>query len=140
MRTEPRKPRYPNPPHHIKRIKRLVFGLYALALLTPASAWAHAYLVKAIPAQRAVVYSAPAHVQLWFNERLEPRFCTVSVVDAGGKPVDLGNPEVAADNPKELSVGVKPLSAGVYTVQFRVLSVDGHVVENRFTFTVRERR
>lgn len=115
-------------------------ALLACALLGPAPAWAHAYLVKAIPAQRAVVFTPPSQVRLWFNERLEPKFCTVSVRDAAGKPVDLGDAHVAADNPKQLMVGLKPLVAGVYHVQFRVLSVDGHVVENQYTFTVRERR
>lgn len=123
------------------RVSRLIsrIALFTLAL-APLGAWAHAYLVKAIPAQRAVVYAAPARVQLWFNERLEPKFCSASVLDADGKPVDAGDAQVAVDNPKQLVVGVKPLNPGVYTVQFRVLSVDGHVVEDKYTFTLRERR
>jgi methionine-rich copper-binding protein CopC len=36
-----------------------------------------------------------------------------------------------------MSVGVPPLPAGPYTVKYRVLSVDGHVVEAQFNFTVR---
>ena len=31
-------------------------------------------------------------------------------------------------------------SPGIYTVKFRALSVDGHVVESQFPFTVRESR
>jgi methionine-rich copper-binding protein CopC len=33
-----------------------------------------------------------------------------------------------------------PLKPGRYTVSFRVLSVDGHVVESRLSFTVKDRR
>ena len=110
-------------------------GLLAGAL-SASGAWAHAYLVKAIPAQRAVVFAPPARVVLWFNERLEPRFCTMTVADAAGKSVDRGDPQVPGDNPKQLTVGLQPLTPGVYTVQFRVLSVDSHVVADQFTFKV----
>lgn len=108
--------------------------------LAPGPAFAHAYLVKALPVQRAVVFSPPDRVDLWFNERLEAAFCTLQVLDASGKPVDKGDMQVANDDPKHLSVGLNPLSAGVYTVKFRVLSVDGHVVTNQFSFTVRGSR
>jgi copper resistance protein C len=108
--------------------------------LAPAPAVAHAYLVKAQPAQRAVVFAPPQSVQLWFNERLEAAFCTLQVVDAADKPVDKRDMQVAPDDAKHLSVGLNPLSPGVYTVKFRVLSVDGHVVTNQFSFTVRGNR
>jgi methionine-rich copper-binding protein CopC len=29
---------------------------------------------------------------------------------------------------------------GLYTVKYRVLSVDGHIVDNRFSFTVKGQR
>jgi len=114
--------------------------LLALCLFSPAPAFAHAYLVKAVPAQRTTVFQAPARVQLWFNERLEAKFCTVTVTDSAGKVVDRGDLQVTADDPKQLSIGLNPITAGTYEVKFRALSVDGHVVENHFPFTVRERR
>src|SRR5690348_2431585 len=82
------------------RIIGLVVGF------APGAAMAHAYLEKAVPAQRAVVFSPPERVQLWFNERLEPAFSSLSVVDAADKAVDQGDAKVAPDNPKLLSVGL----------------------------------
>jgi methionine-rich copper-binding protein CopC len=114
--------------------------LCAALWLVPAPALAHAYLVKAVPAQRAVVFAPPDSVQLWFNERLEAAFCTLHVFDANDKPVDKDDMHIAPDDPKHLTVGLPPLAAGVYTVKFRVLSVDGHVVTNQFSFTVRGNR
>jgi methionine-rich copper-binding protein CopC len=108
--------------------------------LAPQAAFAHAYLEKAVPAQRAMLFAPPQRVQLWFNERLEAAFCSLTVTDSSGKAVDQGDMRVAPDNPKLLSVGLKPLTPGVYTVKFRVLSVDGHVVTNQFSFTVRGNR
>jgi copper resistance protein C len=113
----------------------------ALALcLGSHAAFAHAYLEKAVPAQRATLFASPERVQLWFNERLEAAFCSLTVTDASNNKVDQGDVRVAPDNPKLLSVGLKPLTPGVYTVKFRVLSVDGHVVNNQFSFTVRGSR
>ena len=99
---------------------------------------AHAALVKAAPSARAVV-DTPPRVDLWFNERLEPAYSTVSVWDKGGVQVDRKDVVIGADDPKRLSVGVTPLRPGSYTVRYRVLSVDGHVIESSFTFTVRSR-
>jgi methionine-rich copper-binding protein CopC len=106
-------------------------------VLVPLSGWTHAMLVKSIPARRAVLAKAPARVQLWFNERLEPQFAAISVWDAGGAQVDAGDAVVGPDDPKRLSVGLRPLTPGAYTVKFRVLSVDGHVVESEYGFRLR---
>jgi hypothetical protein len=114
--------------------------LLATALLVPDRAGAHAFLVKSSPARRAVLVRAPAEVRLWFNERLEAAFSTLAVVDANGRRVDAGDVRVGPDDPKRLSVGVTPLAPGTYTVRYRVLSVDGHIVESEFSFTIREPR
>lgn len=119
------------------RMRRILPILLALLLLSPVVAVPHAYLVKSAPARRAVLLRAPARVQLWFNERLEPQFSRVSVWDREGKQVDLGDAQVGPDDPTRLSVGVSSLAPGTYTVKFRVLSVDGHVVEDQFPFTLR---
>jgi methionine-rich copper-binding protein CopC len=112
--------------------------LILLFLLVPSPASAHAYLVKSVPPGRATLFASPAKIQLWFNERLEPRYSSVSVLDADGKRVDLDNALVSGEDPKQLAIGVKPLQSGRYTVKFRVLSVDGHVVEQSFPFSVRD--
>ena len=111
--------------------------LLCLALAAPAWAWAHAALVKSAPAQRAVLYRAPAKIQLWFNERLEPRYSTFSLLDAAGKTVKIGDVAVAGDDPKSLAATINALPPGRYVVKFRVLSTDGHVVQNQFNFTIR---
>jgi len=112
-----------------------LIGLY---LCLPSLCFAHAYLVKSVPAGRATLFTSPAKIQLWFNERLEPRYSSASVLDSDGKRVDLDNAQVSSDDPKQLAIGVKQLQGGKYTVKFRVLSVDGHVVEQSFPFTIRD--
>ena len=107
-----------------------------VALLAPGSAPAHAFLVKSSPARRANLGQPPVRVELWFNERIEPAYSTVSVWDTGNARVDRADVAVAAADPKLLTVSLPPLAPGGYTVRFRVLSVDGHVVESSFPFTV----
>jgi methionine-rich copper-binding protein CopC len=111
----------------------------ALALLLPEIAGAHAVLVKSSPARRAVLAAPPTRVELTFNERLEPAYSTVSVWAAGDVRVDDGKIVIAPDNPRRVSVGLPALKHGNYTVKYRVLSVDGHVVEGAYPFEIRPR-
>jgi hypothetical protein len=108
--------------------------------LVPAGGEPHAALVKSSPPRRAALSEAPARVELVFNERLEPAYARLSVEDAGGKRVDLGDIAVARDDGRQLAVSLPRLEPGTYTVRFRVLSVDGHVVESSFRFTVKPRQ
>lgn len=114
----------------------LAAAALALALL-PAAAGAHALLVRSAPARRAVLTHPPERVELWFNERLEPAYSSVSVVTDGSTRVDRGDAIVGPDDPRKLSVTLPALAPGAYLVKFRVLSVDGHVVESSFAFTVK---
>ncbi len=113
--------------------------LAALAFL-PGAALAHAVLVKSVPAQRATLTEPPPRVELWFNERLEPAYSRASVTNEAGAQVDLRDVAVSAEDPRRLSLSLPALVPGLYTVSFRVLSVDGHVVESKLIFTVRGRR
>jgi methionine-rich copper-binding protein CopC len=114
--------------------------LLIILLVVPISSWGHAYLVKSSPARRAILSNPPTRVVLWFNERLEAQFSQLSIWNAEGQQVDGGDVQVGPDDGKRLSVGIPTLPAGSYTVKYRVLSVDGHIVEAEFPFTVRSRQ
>jgi hypothetical protein len=122
------------------RLRALLAGLLVALLAAPPAAWAHAVLVRSAPAARASLARPPERVDLWFNERLEPAYSKVSVWDAAGRQVDGADGAVDPAEPTRLSVSVPGLTAGAYTVKFRVLSVDGHVVDSTFSFTVRGTR
>ena len=113
-------------------------GLLALLLL-PAAAGAHAVLVKSSPARRAVLALSPPRVEMTYNERLEPAYSTVSVWTTANVQVDDKKVVVNPEDPRRLSVGLPPLARGHYVVKFRVLSVDGHLVEGTLPFEIRPR-
>ncbi len=58
---------------------------------------------------------------------------------SAGTQVDAGDARVDPDDAKRLSVTLPPLPPGTYSVRYRVLSVDGHVVDSSFSFTIRDR-
>jgi copper resistance protein C len=108
-----------------------------IASLPARPAAGHAVLIRSTPAHRAVLARAPARVDLWFSERLEPAYSTASVWDEAGRRVDDGRVTMGPDDPRRLWVALAIRGPGLHTVTYRVLSVDGHIVESRITFTVR---
>ena len=121
--------------------KRVVVGtVMAMAICTyTAPAWAHSMLVKAEPPRRALLAKAPAQVRLWFNEEIEGDYASLVVLDAEKHPVTEIPPQLAPDDRKSIILPLPELVPGKYSVKFRVLSVDGHVVESTFDFTVKDK-
>src|SRR5258706_12375538 len=101
--------------------------LFLFLLLASQTLWAHAYLVKSAPAPRAVLHRSPARIQLWFNERLEPKFSSLSLSDADGKSVQTGKAEVSSEDSRQLSAAIDALPPGRYRIQYRVQSFHGHI-------------
>jgi copper transport protein len=112
----------------------LLAGAVTLAL--PASAWAHAALLRTQPSASGVVNGSPARVTLTYSEAVEPRFAIVSVTDAGGHDVATARPARSPSNPDQLFVPVRHLDRGWYLVYWRAISADGHPVRGAFTFAV----
>nr|WP_221374235.1 copper resistance protein CopC [Actinoplanes polyasparticus] len=106
-----------------------------VAVLAPsAPAWAHAQLVKAVPARDAALPSAPSTVELTFSEDLNPEFTTIVVSDVARQRVPASAP--AVDGPSGTLTLGRPLNDGAYTVAYRVVSADGHTVQGSYGFTV----
>ena len=125
----------------VHALKRTVVGavIASTMCLYAAPALAHSMLVKAEPPRRAVLAQAPAQVQLWFNEEIEGDYASLVVLDAEKHPVTEIKPTLASDDRKSIVLPLPELTPGKYLVKFRVLSVDGHVVESYFDFTVKDK-
>jgi copper transport protein len=113
-----------------------VAGL-ACALVLPASAFAHAALVRTVPLGSKILPAPPPEVRLTYSEAVEPRFAIVSVTDAAGKQVTAGAPRRATTDSHTLVTPVEQhLPEGWYLVFWRVISADGHPVRGAFTFAI----
>jgi copper transport protein len=114
----------------------LIAAVCAGALLLPAAASAHAYLVRTVPAASVTLNAAPRTVELTFDEAVEPRFALISVTDAAAHQETTGAPTRSPANPDTLVVPLKHVAEGWYLVYWRAISVDGHPVQGVFTFAV----
>jgi methionine-rich copper-binding protein CopC len=98
---------------------------------------AHSRLVKSNPSARAVVDKAPKELKLWFNEGVEPAFAKVWIVPAQGAQIPLTSQGDSSD-PRLLKVALPDnLPAGPVNIGYHMLSVDGHTVDDKLTFTVK---
>ncbi len=122
------------------RVSGLIMGVVSLVLLCSTEmAFAHAALTKAEPARRAVLTTSPKQVRLWFNEEIEADYASLSLLDANGKSLTENKPLVHPDDTRSIFLELPELVGGQYTVKFRVLSVDGHVVDSEYKFTVKNK-
>ena len=108
----------------------------AAALALPASAWAHAALLKTFPTASAEVDTPPAQLRLVYDETVEPRFAVVSVTDAAAHQQVDGPVHRSASNPYELDAPLKRSAEGWYLVFWRVISADGHPVRGAFLYRI----
>ncbi len=130
--------------HSGTRLQFAMLRLCTLALLaallagvTVTPAWAHALLLRSNPAANAVLKEAPAQIELFFSETVEPGLSTVSVLDSNGKAVDLGDVRVDPSDPTRMTVSLGSLTDGVYTVAWKAISAtDGHLTSGSFPFAV----
>ncbi len=124
----------------IKKITAFAIVLAMLSLLFQVnSVMAHATLVKSDPPRRASLSTPPKQIQLWFNEKIEGSYASVMVLDSNKKSITDNNPEVVSDDPKSVVLSIPEIESGRYTVQYRVMSVDGHVIESSFDFSVKNK-
>jgi methionine-rich copper-binding protein CopC len=108
-------------------------AVMALALLLSRAATAHARLTRAEPASDSTVATAPASLELDFNEAA--KLTALSIERVGDKsPQKLAPLPAAAAS--HFSVPLPKLAAGVYLVRYRVLSDDSHVMSGQLRFTV----
>jgi methionine-rich copper-binding protein CopC len=104
-----------------------------LLLLATGHAAAHGFLERADPRVGNKVAAPPHQVTLWFTEKLEAAFSTVTVTNAAGQRVDSGKARVSGN---QMSISVRPGGTGTYRVKWHVLSVDTHTTDGDFTFQV----
>ena len=120
----------------IRTMTRWLALSVACWVLSANVALGHSGLQRAEPPVDSTLKRPPTEVKLYFTERLEPAYSTVRVEDGQGARVDRDDSRVDRSSPLLMRVTLPPLAPGTYTVIWRVLSVDWHITEGRFTFRV----
>lgn len=107
-------------------------GVVALA----APAGAHAVLIQTEPAASQVYASSPDAVVLRFSEPVQVGLGGIRLFDSNGKRIETGRPTHPGGAGTTVSASLPKLKDGTYVATWRVISSDGHPVQNAFTFSV----
>ena len=111
---------------YAKQILILSLGFFATGAL------AHTVLSSSVPAQDTVVAAAPEQLVLTFST--DVRITALTLTDATAASYDLGALPTAAQ--REFSIAVPALASGYYTVAWRAVGADTHVVSGEINFSV----
>jgi copper transport protein len=108
----------------------LVVALLCLLFpLTPA--FAHSALIASVPADGAIVQTAPRQFSLTFNEQVAPLVLKLVRPDGSSSPLDhyaLKDATLVIDAPE--------LAEGAHVLVWRIVSADGHPVGGSLVFSV----
>jgi methionine-rich copper-binding protein CopC len=119
-------------------MRKLIYGLaLAIAAAFVADfAAAHAVLVSSSPAAGSVLTEAPQEIRLSFNEGIETRFSSVTVMRSDGKKMQTGRTSGDPQKRSDLVVSLPALQPGKYQVRWQVTSADSHRVQGSFSFEI----
>ena len=103
----------------------------------PATAEAHATLLTSTPQAEGVVAQAPAQVVLSYDQPVQPIPGGNTVVSSTGGSVTQGAAHTAPGNSRNLVIPLRPdIPDGDYTVRWKVVSTDGHIIAGVLAFGV----
>lgn len=123
----------------MKRIQTALLVVLILWIGSPLpSAFAHAGLVSSTPKSGARLTALPSEVKLEFGEKLltlgDAQTNVLVVKDPDGVQIDKSDSSVSG---RFLSASLDPSEkVGTFTVDWRIVSEDGHPVEGSFQFSV----
>jgi hypothetical protein len=99
----------------------------------------HFALSRSVPAADASV-PPPQEIRLWFTEVPQESSLSVRLIGGSGQAVETGPLEQEPEDGKVFHLSIEgALAAGGYTVAWRAIGSDGHVVRGDFGFTVTAR-
>ena len=120
------------------KFKKLVilFALFLPGLAWPMTASAHTSLITQQPVGNSVIQELPPEISLTFDESLIVigKANSITVLDPNGKELSTGEPKVLKNVVSRAITASE--ASGKYSVTYRVVSEDGHVVSATYQFTL----
>ena len=103
-----------------------------ISLVACGAAEAHAHLVTSTPADSSVLDAPPPSLTLTFSESARVTALFVQKDQDPKKAIS----ELPTSTAATVTIRLPALSAGAYTVSWRVVEADGHVMSSQLHFTV----
>lgn len=119
----------------MRRLLSLLIIPFSVMVMAPGAS-AHVEIVDSFPQQFANANPIPTQVWIQFSGDLQTldgeAVNSLEVIDSTGLAVNVGDPIIEGG---KISTKVSGQSAaGVFTVKYRVVGDDGHVIEGDYTF------
>ena len=121
----------------MRKVKALLLAV-GLVFSGTQSAIAHADLVKSFPIANSTLTKAPKYVQLEFGEAIT-NFKSKnanSIVILDSKATKIATSKIVIKKAIARVDFIGTLKPGKYTVKYRIVSADGHVLNAQFKFTL----
>lgn len=100
----------------------------------------HFALEKSAPEADASVEASPSEVRVWFTQEPEEGTVSIGILEAEDAGVHVMDAAQDPEDPTVFFVQLHgALAPGTYTVSWRGMGADGHVVRDTFQFSVTAR-
>ncbi|GAB3438723.1 hypothetical protein GCM10027570_02110 [Streptomonospora sediminis] len=126
----------PSPVRRAAAVAAVLLGSLLVSTAAAPAALAHDTLIGSSPEDGAELDTAPEEVELTFSNDIGDGGNAIVVTGPDGENHEDG--EVAIDGP-DATVALQELpAAGEYTVAYRIVSSDGHTLEDELAFSITE--
>ena len=117
----------------------LLLNMVIFAVLAyPLPVFAHAIMVKSQPEVDSTAAESPKQVDVWFNDKVGSEYKALAVINSAGQRVDNKDATQETFDQSHLYTTVTDLPPDTYTVRYRVVSMDTHIVTGKFKFTIKK--
>jgi methionine-rich copper-binding protein CopC len=110
-------------------------ALGALVVLGTAAMY-HNHLVKSSPMAGESLTTSPAEIRLWFSERPEIPFTSVTLLTSDSTKIATIKAVKTTDSMAVAAPLASPLKPGTYLVTWRTAGSDGHAIRGTYRFTI----
>ncbi|MFT4181825.1 MAG: copper homeostasis periplasmic binding protein CopC [Rhizobium sp.] len=118
------------------RMTKILIAAFAASITLAGQALAHAHLKFATPAADGTVKQSPSELDLTFSEGLNLKFSGVAITGPDKAVVKTGDAMLMNGDSTLMIPVTGKLTPGKYTVEWHVLSTDGHKTNGSYSFTV----
>ncbi|RCW73245.1 copper transport protein [Saliterribacillus persicus] len=108
-----------------------------LVILFPTLVSAHTSLLEANPAPNSELVKAPETVTLTFSGTLDSSLYEIKLYQDEGKEVVFDEATKIEDNQQTIYRELTDLDSGDYSLSYKVIGADGHVIEDTYSFSLR---
>ncbi|HEY5846148.1 MAG TPA: copper resistance CopC family protein [Microlunatus sp.] len=122
-------------PHRMV-LTMLACGLTAILLITPPTAEAHTKLVSSSPEADSQVSAPISQVRLTFSSPVSDTFAVITLSVDGAQPRSLTTAIQGREVTASFPAGTTTPGFGRWTIAYRVVSGDGHPINDELAFTV----